>query len=743
MSQQPEKYDAAAIEAQTSIVDLVSRYVELRRQGAEYVGLCVAHQESNPSMTVSPSKNFVHCFSCGFHQGPIGFLMHVENIDFRESCKRLLNGSGTPAPVVMPEPQLKKPPERKTLTPPPDSQPDMRHKRMGDPEAVWTYHTAEGNPLFYVARYTDAETGKKQIRCFTYGTRSDKEPPAWDCKHPAEPRPLYNLHELAENPETQVLIVEGEKAADAAAQQFPGLVITTWPGGSQAYRKADWSPLKGRNVVLCPDNDEPGHKAMQGVAKHLHETIKVNEIKLIDVSDRPEGWDFADELWTPDEAMAWAKPRIRKHDATLDLEAERAARNLENMQNPPEWPEIPVEAYVGDFGYHDTTEHETTQNRPVSAKLVGIYDKQNTGQMPTAASLGVISFRGSERQPKARDWLWRDKIACGVITGLSGDPGLGKSQITASLAAIVTVGGQWPVTRDRAPKGSVIILNCEDDFETTVAPRLIAAGADMDKIHVFQGIKTLSSNGIPSERMFDLSQDINRLVVMMEEIGDVRLVIIDPISAYVGNGKVDSHNNTDVRSVLAPLTKAAEANHATGKQGAAILIVNHLNKDSTKSALHRTQGSVAWTAAPRCIWAVIRDKEDESGRSRLMMCVKNNIGPDTDGFRYEVEGFHLTDSDPLIETSRILWHAEPVAANADQAFQSHTDIEEKTAVSEAAEFLKDILKFGPVTVFEIEASARKAGVLTHNLRRAKAKLKIKSIKQGGISGKWVWDMPSN
>lgn len=751
MAQLPEKFDTDQINASVDIVELVSRYTTLKKDGKDFKALCLFHAEKSPSMTVVPDKGFVHCFGCGAHHDAISFFMAVESLDFKTACGKLLNGSGTTGtqPIPQRSAKLKKAPPRITTTPPADSKPDMRIGKLGEPTATWAYHTPEGEILGYVARYHDQEAGKKTIRCWSYGSRSEAQPKTWECGHFSVPRPLYNLHKLTEHPDKQVLIVEGEKTADAAQALFPGMVVVSWPGGCEGVDRVDWSYFKGRKAVLLGDNDAAGTKAMQRIAKLLHKEGAI-EIKGIrsetDIAGikAPDGWDVADapDETTPAQALQWARENVFTYPQTLDDMVQEAANAV---TEPPNHEEIPLNAYGGDSAtewHEDAMDATATQPAPVTARLVGIYDRQQPTTPHTAASLGVISYRGSEKQPKARDWLWRDKIACGVITGLSGDPGLGKSQITASLAAIVTVGGQWPVTRDRAPQGSVIILNCEDDFETTIAPRLIAAGADMDKIHVFQGVQTVGNNGILSERMFDLSQDINRLVVMMEEIGDVRLVIIDPISAYVGNGKVDSHNNTDVRSVLAPLTKAAEANHVTGKQGAAILIVNHLNKDGSKSALHRTQGSVAWTAAPRCIWAVIRDREDESGRSRLMMCVKNNIGPDTDGFRYEVEGFHLTDSDPLIETSRIMWHTDAVDSNADQAFQSHTDAEDKASTNEAIEFLRDLLKFGPVSVFEIETAARKNGQLLHNLRRAKTRLKVKSSKQSGFGGKWVWELPT-
>lgn len=316
-----EKYDTQDIIDRTDLVELVSRYVTLKKEGSEYVGLCVAHADKKPSMFVVPDKKFVHCFACGYHQDAIGFLQAVEGIDFPEACKRLLNGSGTglPNPQPVAQRERKKPPKRIT-TPPPDGTPppDMRIKGIGGaPVAIWTYHTPEGKPWGYVARYQTDEG--KTIRCWTWGRRTEDEPEAWACGHFTDPRPLYNLHVLAQYPNRQVLICEGEKSTDAAQQLFPDMVCMTWPGGAQALHNADWSPLSGRRVVLFPDNDPPGIEAMAKLAKMLHkagasEVKGIRPVSQPDGSDTPPKWDIADaEGWTPESALAWAKPRVFKY----------------------------------------------------------------------------------------------------------------------------------------------------------------------------------------------------------------------------------------------------------------------------------------------------------------------------------------------------------------------------------------------------------------------------------------------
>ena len=105
------------------------------------------------------------------------------------------------------------------------------------------------------------------------------------------PRRLYNLHLLAEYPDDPVLVVEGEKAADAAAELLPDLVVVTSPFGAKAATKADWSALDGRAVVIWPDNDAAG----AGYAKDVLRLVP--QARLVKVPDTlPEGWDLADEL---------------------------------------------------------------------------------------------------------------------------------------------------------------------------------------------------------------------------------------------------------------------------------------------------------------------------------------------------------------------------------------------------------------------------------------------------------------
>jgi hypothetical protein len=163
----------------------------------------------------------------------------------------------------------------------------IRHPRLGAPSRVWRYHDAAGALLFAVCRF-DPPGERKQILPLTCG------PEGWRWRAPPAPRPLYGLPDLAARPDAPVLVVEGEKAADAARDLFLSHVSVTWCGGAMAVAKADWRPLRGRRVTVWPDADDPGRRAAAEAAKAAR-AAGAASVSIVQVPpDWPEGWDVAD-----------------------------------------------------------------------------------------------------------------------------------------------------------------------------------------------------------------------------------------------------------------------------------------------------------------------------------------------------------------------------------------------------------------------------------------------------------------
>ena len=168
-------------------------------------------------------------------------------------------------------------------------------------------------------------------------------------------------------------------------------------------------------------------------------------------------------------------------------------------------------------------------------------------------SPALISRKASIITPEKVDWLWPGRLARGKQTCFAGEPGTGKSQLSISIIAAITTGGDWPCGEGRAPIGNAIILSAEDGAADTIVPRLMAAGADLDRVHIISAVR---NPGRGDNRTFNLQTDIELLERKIAEIGEVGIVNIDPVSSYLG--KIDSHKNSEVRSVLEPLSEMAD-----------------------------------------------------------------------------------------------------------------------------------------------------------------------------------------
>jgi putative DNA primase/helicase len=329
------------------------------------------------------------------------------------------------------------------------------------------------------------------------------------------------------------------------------------------------------------------------------------------------------------------------------------------------------------------------------------------------------------------DWLWRKRLARGKLNIVAGQPGLGKSQITALMAAIVSRGGAWP-DGTKCPVGSVVFICCEDDAADTIAPRLDAARADRTKVHILDWIIEQGDQGA-RKRSFDIGKDADSVRQLSEQLGDVALIVVDPVSAYLG--AADSHKTADVRAALAPMqTIAAEI-------GACVVLVSHLNKGSTdSSAMSRVAGSGAFVAAARSAWVVGPHPQDET--SRVLVPLKNNIGDDKTGFSYRIKSTMVADG---IETSHVEFDRAAVQIKAEDvlaAASPQVNASSGPASREAEQFLKEELADGPLAAGVLRSRAKAAGVSWRTVERAKSRLGVRAEKDHGIGGEWRWRMPA-
>jgi putative DNA primase/helicase len=359
-------------------------------------------------------------------------------------------------------------------------------------------------------------------------------------------------------------------------------------------------------------------------------------------------------------------------------------------------------------------------------KMVELPSEQ-PDQAPSGAELIVQC--AADVKPEPVEWLWPGRVALGKLTLIAGEAGLGKSQLSIAMVASVTTRGEWPCREGRAPQGSVVILSAEDGAADTVVPRLMAAGADRERVEIVSAVRDEKSR-----RSFNLSADLALLDQKISEIGDVKLIIIDPISSYLGP-KVDSHVNAAVRAVLEPVSEMA------ARLRVAIVAITHPPKGTGTTAINRFIGSIAFVAASRAAFMVTRDADDDT--RRLFLPVKNNLAPLGKGLAFRLEQRLVTDG---IVGSSVAWETETVTITADQALQAADDRGDGGgAGAEAEEFLREALAGGAVAVIDLKADAKEAGLSWATIRRAKDRLGVVAKREshgrnGG--GRWTWALPT-
>lgn len=356
-------YDTDAIRQQNPLSEILpARHgITLKRNGREFAGLCPFHSEKTPSFQVyvgSGGSQRYHCKGCQAEGDVIDFTMQWNNVDFAEACA-ILGGERDADPSARPAQIAVKhfdhyagftygmPPANAPLieagkrTPkvrnPKDEQEENRSPEFKDyvPSMVFPYRTREGALIGYVIRQ-DLPNGRKNTPAIWWMEFEGWA--GWCHGSYPEPRPLYGLDQLATNADWQVVVVEGEKAADALRRML-NVCVVSWIGGAAAYDKADWSPLAGRHVILWGDADQQGEDAMIGCVRRdawkpgIAELIHAHGPASLRVAPwdktKPKGWDAADAAagimtdketgeiqwqsetgpWTKREVAAWIQAR--------------------------------------------------------------------------------------------------------------------------------------------------------------------------------------------------------------------------------------------------------------------------------------------------------------------------------------------------------------------------------------------------------------------------------------------------
>lgn len=332
-------------------------------------------------------------------------------------------------------------------------------------------------------------------------------------------------------------------------------------------------------------------------------------------------------------------------------------------------------------------------------------------------------------KPRRARWLWDGRIAVGTLALLAGREGLGKSTLAYWIAAQVTR-GTLPGEHAGTPR-AVLVCATEDSWEHTIVPRLMAAGADLDRVYRIDML-----DGDDLRIGLSLPRDLQQLEAAASET-DAALLLLDPLMSRLSE-KIDTHRDAETRRALEPLAATAD------RVGMSILGLIHHNKSGTADPLTAIMGSKAFTSVARSVHTVVTDPDDDTDQRRVFGTPKNNLGStNLPSLAFKIVGHRVDTEEGPTTTGKVEWLGEASGTVADAMRRAGDPSEDRSAAAEAAEWLADYLsaRSGVGPSAEIKAAAKRAGHSDFAMRRARQKLGIVA-ESSGYPRQTYWSLPS-
>jgi RecA-family ATPase len=625
-----DKIDTAELLSRIDIVQVIDAYVPLKKSGAEYEVCCPFHTEDTPSFKVSPTKQIYHCFGCGANGDAIGFLMQYQGVDFKAACAQLgcdvpPAGSGS-----VPVPRAAERVERKEkrspwlpIVPAPDHATALpsAHYARGKPVAQWPYRDGTGRLLGCVYRFIKSDGGK-EVLPVVWAKHEDTGAEEWRWMAFPEPhRPLYGLDRLAAKPDATVLLVEGEKCADAGHAELPDLAVVSWPGGGKADGKVDWTPLSGRKVMTWADADakrepltpaektagidqaskpllheeaQPGFQTMARIREKLRSLdCKLWDVKLPPPGSKPDGWDIADAV------MEGLKGR--------EL-AEYVRANARSA--------VP----------RMTTEQ--AEQLAMASLSSGTAHKQNAPEKRSTAPL-LVNATDWLDAATPMEWVVDGIIQRGCLYAMTAVTNHGKTAIGLLMAMCIASGKRF-AGLDIVP-GKVLILCGEnpDGFRTRMKATMESLGLEREDI---AGLVTVLPQALP------LAGSVQQILEEARRVpGDYSMVLVDTsISYYSGD---DEDDNLQARTHAWNLRALAEL------PGRPAIVANcHPTKSADRENLLPRGGGAFLNEIDTnlTVWA--------EGETAQLHWHRKKRGPDFDPIPFEFQGKSIEEHGRKVPT---------------------------------------------------------------------------------------------
>ena len=358
----------------------------------------------------------------------------------------------------------------------------------------------------------------------------------------------------------------------------------------------------------------------------------------------------------------------------------------------------------------------------------GIYEKRDRTDNGSVRGHRLVTAEG--RTPVPKVWLWPGYLFGNQLVHLAGASGEGKSPLTRDLIARFTSGRKWPDgATNTATKRHVLLLSSEDDWETDIIPHLMLAEADRSKVHEFRS--TVTKDDETYDVVTALDEDVKELQKVLEVFPDIGLIIIDPITNYLG--RLGMNKEDELRpGLLMPLA------HLAHRFKVCILTVGHLNKRTDGELLDRVLGARAFAGVARQTLFCSKDPDEENKFAHILGLGRGSTAPN---LKYSTKGKTLPWEGNELEAVVIEWHGKS-DADIEGAVTAPTKQSERSANKQIQVLVRALLRDGPKHSSAVEEAIKEEGITCVNWQRA-AKGVAKSRKCTGKNAKGSeWYLPA-
>ena len=346
----------------------------------------------------------------------------------------------------------------------------------------------------------------------------------------------------------------------------------------------------------------------------------------------------------------------------------------------------------------------------------------------------IHSVLASDIEMELTEWLWRDHIPLKHVTVFAGMPQKGKSTAAIDVTSQLTTGKHFPFMENTLEPCEVAILASEDNPATTTVPRLFAAKADMNRVHIVKG--SVIGGDVQEVWGFGLDKDLGLLKVFLQENPTIKMIVIDPVTSYIG--EVDPNKPKEVRPFLNKLVAFAT------EMNISLLLIMHLSKNPDVSALHRVGGAATWIEIPRSVWFFdVKQQEEESELPPAYVMVNGKLNLVADdrkkSLEYRFEGVNVPIQGKLESIGTIHWGDESTVTLEQQYDKGRSRPGPSPKKMDAAkQWLTSYLDDGAKPSSQVLADGERAGHAEWTIRVAQKEIGIIHKRKDGV---YVWVLP--